>query len=229
LGFLDMALTAQQRAIRIEAALSEGQADRALSMWRSIPKRLLGDVGFLLGEIVVRDLESEDSKEMARVQMQERQQQQISIKEQARRAYIESDAGKQDAAHVAATIEQIQELVAQAKLDGGDVGREIAKSSWRQGDLARVLSRGVIEQVRHLRQNAVCAKQVKQKLRCTQTELERWDTQGRLPHAFKRPCFAWGKEVQARVWFRKDVARAVERVESWRAEDAQHKRAARTT
>jgi hypothetical protein len=198
-------------------------------MWRSIPKRLRSDVVDLLGELAVLDLEYEGLKEHMRMQELKQHQRDLEREKHAHRLFMESEAGQQAAARMAAAMDeqnamiaQIQAYLAQVRVDGGDVCKEAAKSSWRLHELAYVLPRALVARVRKLRDSGMWSARVRATLGCTQSELDRWDTPGRLSHAYQRLISYDGQKVIGRIWFEQDVLLALESVESWRAEDARY-------
>lgn len=74
-----------------------------------------------------------------------------------------------------------------------------------------------------VRRSSLTANAVCRVLDCTQTELDRWDRDGRLPHLFTKRMDFGVKVVQGRMWALEDVEAAVLKTPTWRAEDSEAK------
>lgn len=219
-----MAKTPEQRTNRIREALNNDRADTALSMWRSVPKKQRAEVSSLLGEPFVHKLESANTIEKARLTQKRLQQEAWKRREEQERKYRESEEAKQEA-HL---LQNMSEYLEEVRAEGGDAAREAAISNWWQEKLDGILKGGEKTSCRQYRKNALWGKHVCAFLNCSQTELDRWDSDGRLSYAIKRDCSPGGKIVKGRMWFAEDVKAALPYIESWREQDAQRKKARRT-
>lgn len=76
----------------------------------------------------------------------------------------------------------------------------------------------------NLRRTAMTSAKVRQLLGCTYHELNQWDADGSLSHAFTETIPTPRKDDQIRLWLRQDVFRFRERVEDKRCSDALKKR-----
>jgi len=81
-------------------------------------------------------------------------------------------------------------------------------------------SKEVVEQAKQLRQRGVLTEKCREILGCTLVELNRWDKDGRLPHAFTKRVRLDAKCVTARVWDSSEVELAKQNVSNWRKLDA---------
>lgn len=62
-----------------------------------------------------------------------------------------------------------------------------------------------INELRHLSRTAMTSAQVRQRLECTYHELNSWDADGSLTHAFLETVPTSRKDDQIRLWLRQDV------------------------
>jgi hypothetical protein len=100
---------------------------------------------------------------------------------------------------------------------GLDAAKVAAATSVRQKILDRWLTEEERIRCRELRKSAMWGSAVRAALGCTGAELDRWDRDGRLPHAFKR---AGSERHFGRKWLVPDVERAKTRLIDWRKQDA---------
>lgn len=71
----------------------------------------------------------------------------------------------------------------------------------------------------HLRRSAMTSSDVRQALGCTYHELNQWDADGSLTHAFTETIPTPRKDDQIRLWMRQDVLRFRDKVEDKRSSD----------
>jgi hypothetical protein len=71
----------------------------------------------------------------------------------------------------------------------------------------------------NLRRSSLTSAQVRQALGCTYHELNQWDTDGSLPHAFTETIPTPRKDDQMRLWMREDVMRFKHKVADKRHSD----------
>lgn len=76
----------------------------------------------------------------------------------------------------------------------------------------------------HLRRTAMTSMEVRQMLGCTYPELNQWDADGSLGHAFIETILTPRKDDQIRLWLRHEVMRFRDMVEDKRASDELKKR-----
>jgi hypothetical protein len=74
-------------------------------------------------------------------------------------------------------------------------------------------------QINHLRRTAMTSSDVRQMLGCTYHELNQWDADGSLSHAFTETISTPRKDDEIRLWMRQDVMRFKARVEDKRSSD----------
>jgi hypothetical protein len=77
-----------------------------------------------------------------------------------------------------------------------------------------------------LRKRTILSAKVRSKLKCTATELDRWNADGRLPHLYLR-AMRFGKTTPSRCWDPDLIETAIGKVASWRTQDAIKKRFAK--
>lgn len=78
-----------------------------------------------------------------------------------------------------------------------------------------------------MRKTALRSDDVRRQLQCTSSELNRWDSDGRLPHLFiKKTTFE--KTTNCRFWSAEQIAEAVAYLPAWREQDRIRKTFART-
>lgn len=70
-----------------------------------------------------------------------------------------------------------------------------------------------------MRRAALESDKVRKHLGCTNTELNRWDGDGRLPHLFSRKTGLADSTI-CRFWSQEQVAAAVDQIDTWRERDA---------
>jgi hypothetical protein len=102
-----------------------------------------------------------------------------------------------------------------------DRARAAAVSPFTQAQTAVFLTGDERERCRFLRATALRGKAVMERLQCTRTELDRWDRDGRLPHArLVARCESSAKVMTERQWFLEDVERVLSQIEDWRRLDS---------
>ena len=120
-------------------------------------------------------------------------------------------------AHVESLKSQYQSL-------HGDDERIRWGVSLSPADRKLVFNSREIKDIVSLRKSALSTSKVCAVLNCTLTELNRWDTPGLLPHAFKKRISIGPKMVDARFWLERDVDGAKVHIDSWRDSHALKKR-----
>lgn len=80
----------------------------------------------------------------------------------------------------------------------------------------------------HLRRMAMTSSEVRQMLGCTYHEINQWDADGSLSHAFTETIMTPRKDDQIRLWLRNDVLRFKDIVDDKRASDELKRRYAST-
>ena len=210
----------EERASRIRQRLNAGNVNAAARMWEAIPKKQRGDVVQALGEPLMAKLEAELERNEARRQGKA----QLAEAAWATRVALQQARIEEENARIAAFAAHLDDV----RHRGGCAGREAACSVWQQTRLRALLRPSERIICRDLRAASMRARAVRERLACSVTELDRWDREDRLRHACVRPCQVGWTTVMARTWFADDVDAAIPHVATWRAEDAQRKRARRT-
>jgi len=81
-------------------------------------------------------------------------------------------------------------------------------------------SKEVVEEAKQIRKRGILTGKCLEILKCTLVELNRWDKDGRLAHAFTKKVRLPEKSVEARVWDSNEVELAKHNVINWRKLDA---------
>ena len=67
-----------------------------------------------------------------------------------------------------------------------------------------------------LRREKLSTYKVREILGCTLTEINRWDNNGYLPHAFKQVIQVGGKATESRFWLESEVREQAKNLDDWR-------------
>ena len=208
------------RAARILAHLKSKRIAAALDVWLGTPKNQRPDVQSLLDPMAVQHLELADRRLRKRKEEKREEERKLQLKRDA--AKQQADEAERQAA------ESFKQAIAKARVSGGDPARMAAVSSWPVAKLDPLLEKDERERCREMRRSAMWAAKVREALGCTPTELDRWDADGRLGHAFTKTTSPGGKAVQGRKWLAADVEAALPYLTEWRDVDRHRKRARRT-
>ena len=112
--------------------------------------------------------------------------------------------------------ERIEELKSQY-LSQKEAGSEIRWGvTLNPDDRKHFFSAKEIKEIVALRRDKISTYKVRQLLDCTLTEINRWDEDGLLPHAFKQVVQVRGKATLARFWLESEVLKKKPEIESWR-------------
>lgn len=119
-------------------------------------------------------------------------------------------------------IKDLQDAHKQAKASGGGV-IFLCSLSPEERDL--IASKDERRQSIDLRKTSLKSPAVKLALGCTQTELDRWSTDGRLPVLFRRKQISdFGRSAQTRYWSPSVIEDALSLIGEWREEDKEKAR-----
>lgn len=83
-------------------------------------------------------------------------------------------------------------------------------------DWEQFFSDGEIKEIKALRREKLSTQKVRDLLDCSLAELNRWDTEGLLPHAFKQFILVGGRSVKARFWLESEVSLNKSNIADWR-------------
>lgn len=122
-----------------------------------------------------------------------------------------------------AELEQLQTQYAAHDADG-DLIRWLA--GLPPSDRDRVGQPAERRQAIEMRMRSLMSGAVRRRLNCTQTELDRWDAQGLLPHLYTR-IMPYKKNTRCRFWFEYDIEAAKYNLKAWREDWEMAKRARR--
>ncbi|WP_155986687.1 hypothetical protein [Thioalkalivibrio sp. ALE23] len=203
--------TPEQRIQRILKLLRQKEDERAFQVWLGVPKRQQTEVRQGLGDLAVRKLEERQQALDAR----RRQRQADLERQQAERL----DQAKQMEAERQQAWEAFLERLENVRSEQGDAARIAAASEYLQRSMDPHLDADEQTRCRELRREAMWGSRVREALGCSRGELDRWDQDGRLPHAFSASLNIGPKTVQGRKWYREDVEGAKALLEEWRAFD----------
>lgn len=222
----------KERAERILANYARNHLDRAHQSFNSIRKRERAAVHEHLGEVIVRELTAYGASRAR----ERRERAQAELAESRERAQLILEAGTLNAlfetppARRAAPPQDPTPATREARPDpesittAPDPAYAAAASAWLQTEVDAWLTPEQQQRCRALRKDSLYASAAQEALGCTRAELDRWDADGRLPHAFTRILSIHGKNVRARKWLRETIERAREHTPTWREHD-QHNRA----
>lgn len=221
-----------ERAERILTNLARRRIDRAHQSFDSIPQRDRAALHEHLGETAVRELTAYGAA-IARERLERAQ---AELAESRERAQLILEAGTLNAlfgpppARRAAPPPDPTPATREARPDSEsittapDPAYAAAASAWLQTEVDAWLTPEQQQRCRALRKDSLYASATQEALGCTRAELDRWDADGRLPHAFTRILSIHGKNVRARKWLRETIERARAHVPDWRERD-HHNRA----
>ena len=206
-------------AERISAKYKAGSVFNAKNSFMSLPPDSREKLRPLLGDVVMFAIDTLLADE------KKRKAEKLLAESMALDALKKIENGKQ--AQKQYELESLKDFVG-CETDETNKAKIAARSGFWQQDLDKFLTAGQRKACRDFRNNAMWGKAVKEALGCSDTELDRWDKDGRLPHSFKSDCSAGGKIVKGRKWFRDEVLSAKSKVDEWRNIDAHRKVCKRT-
>lgn len=215
-----MPQSAETRSRRILEKYHTGDFHSAIDSYRGVPPVLLERVILLLGEPIVFKFTSFERERIAS------KVERLKTENAERNARLIAE--QLASAEHAQRFEQLKEAVATQYGNDWGAAKVAAASEYLQSVLDKYLTKPARLYCRTLRVTALWGAKVKERLECTQTELDRWDKDGRLPHAFLRICSPGGKKVLGRKWFDDEVIKACNLVADWREQDAKRKVARKT-
>jgi len=102
-------------------------------------------------------------------------------------------------------------------LNAQDEGREIRWGvSLLPTDRKNFFNAKEIKEIIALRREKLSTYKARTLLACTLTEINRWDEEGLLPHAFKQVIQVGGKATESRFWLESEVLAKKAEIEDWR-------------
>jgi hypothetical protein len=123
------------------------------------------------------------------------------------------EASKQAAEYAALKKTSILRDYETAKSKGLDIrwGASLAVT-----ERTEYFNKDEIKSIIEIRKVGLSTYSARQYIGCTLAEINRWDAEGLLPHAFKKRIQAGGKMTDTRFWLAADLDVAMPHIESWR-------------
>lgn len=110
-------------------------------------------------------------------------------------------------------IEGLKEQYISKKENGSEIRWAVAL---KPEDRKLFFSAKEIKEIVALRREKLSTNKVRQVLDCTLSEINRWDEEGLLPHAFTQVIQVGGKANTARYWLKSEVVAKKDEINTWR-------------